>query len=694
MALTILLPAAAAAELPAAYSQASYYSIATTAYSRMLLFYDGVVPAANASRQYGLIDVTGNVVVDFQYDRLESTGGGYFIATKGDQMGVIDTSGNVVRPLSNCRIQMRNQIIAIADENGDYTYLTAELQPSTQEAYYGSSNSRVTIEGYNWVEQTEDGYYLAHGGSGTALLDANQQVVIPAGAYDSIHARCVTGGKTYYEASSGTQTCILDNTGTVIVPMGDYSYIGGVNSNGLVAASTVTRNDDGSISGFSSILYNLSGQEVTRWTDREVTTETYFRDLAFTLDGENYGTMDQNGNVLVPNQFSLLTTAGDLSKVVVGVDNPANEWSYLYGMYSADGAEIAAPIYSEFRILGGDYFRVSDGAHYGILNGSGSITVPLEYQALRVYTRDFIEAVNDQDGSKVITADNREVIPQSLDNLYVYNDQLTYSYHEYHYNTLTLSEDGYEGQVLPFRVRTGSGYETYYVDSKTGESLGSLPVLASNITSDGRFVYQDGASGLYGFGQLTSGSFPNPYAPASGAGSGAPSSGAPSSGTPSSGAPSSQGQTAYATSYSILVDGQAVAFDAYALRDAGGNDTNYLKLRDVAYVLNGSEAQFNVCWDAAASAITIQTRTAYSTPNGSEMSTPFTGDQSYTANQSTVLVDGAETALEAITLTDASGSGYTYFKIRDLGQALGFDVTWDSAAGAIVIDTTRPYSGR
>ena len=225
--------------------------------------------------------MTGNVVVDFQYDRLESTGGGYFIATKGDQMGVIDTSGNVVRPLSNCHIQMRNQIIAIADENGDYTYLTAELQPSTQEAYYGSSNSRVTIEGYNWVEQTEDGYYLAHGGSGTALLDANQQVVIPAGAYDSIHARCVTGGKTYYEASSGTQTCILDNTGTVIVPMGDYSYIGGVNSNGLVAASTVTRNDDGSISGFSSILYNLSGQEVTRWTDREVTTETYFPGLGF-----------------------------------------------------------------------------------------------------------------------------------------------------------------------------------------------------------------------------------------------------------------------------------------------------------------------------------------------------------------------------------------------------------------------------
>ena len=686
MVLSVFLPSASAAELPATYSQASYYSIATTAYSRMLLFYDGVVPAANESRQYGLIDVTGKVVVDFQYDRLESTGGGYFIATKGNQMGIIDTSGTAVRPLTNCTIQMRNQIIAIADENWNYTYLTADLQPSSENAYYGSTGTSVSLPGYNWVDQTEDGYYLAYGENGTALLDPNQQVVVPAGTYDSIYTRCVTDGKTYYQASKGTQTCILDNTGKVVVPLGEYSYLGGVNASGLVSASVTTRNADGTVSGYSSKLYDLSGQEVSSWTDREVTTETYFRDLAFTLDGENYGTMDQNGNVLVPNQFSVLTTAGDTSKVVVGMDDPASDWSYLYGLYSADGAEIAAPIYQEFRILGDDYFRVYDGAHYGILNGSGSFTVPLEYKELRVYTRDFIEAVNDQDGSKMITADGREVIPQSLENIYVYDDQYTYSYHEYDYNTLTVSEDGYEGQVLPFRVKTSSGYETYYVDSKTGESLGSLPVVASNITSDGMFVYRDTTSGLYGFGQLTAGSFGNSYAPDSGKGSAVPTPGDPNgSETPA--------QVAYATSYSILVDGEEVAFDAYALRDADGNDTNYLKLRDVAHVLNGSLAQFNVGWDAEAGAITIQTRTDYTTPNGSEMSTPFTGDQAYTTNQAVVLVDGVETALEAITLTDSSGNGYTYFKVRDLGQALGFDVTWDSAAGAIVIDTTRPYSG-
>lgn len=150
-------------------------------------------------------------------------------------------------------------------------------------------------------------------------------------------------------------------------------------------------------------------------------------------------------------------------------------------------------------------------------------------------------------------------------------------------------------------------------------------------------------------------------------------------------------KTAYATSYSILVDGKSVAFDAYALKDANGNDTNYLKLRDVAHVLDGSKAQFNVGWDGSANAISITTGTAYASPNGSEMSTPFSGNQSYTQNQAAVLVDGAQTGLEAITITDAGGNGYTYFKLRDLGAALGFNVIWDAAAGAIVIDTTQPY---
>lgn len=141
--------------------------------------------------------------------------------------------------------------------------------------------------------------------------------------------------------------------------------------------------------------------------------------------------------------------------------------------------------------------------------------------------------------------------------------------------------------------------------------------------------------------------------------------------------------TAVPTSYPVILDGQQVAFDVYAMKDADGNDTNYFKLRDVAFKLNGTPAQFNVGWDGS---VTITTGVAYEA-NGSEMSAPFSGPQSVSDVKTTTLVNGIETALETITLTDAGGSGYTYYKLRDLGAACGFVVDWDAAAGAIVINT-------
>ena len=51
--------------------------------------------------------------------------------------------------------------------------------------------------------------------------------------------------------------------------------------------------------------------------------------------------------------------------------------------------------------------------------------------------------------------------------------------------------------------------------------------------------------------------------------------------------------TATPTSSTVLVDGQAISFDAYNIE---GN--NYFKLRDLAYVLSGTDKQFEVSWDS------------------------------------------------------------------------------------------------
>ena len=36
-------------------------------------------------------------------------------------------------------------------------------------------------------------------------------------------------------------------------------------------------------------------------------------------------------------------------------------------------------------------------------------------------------------------------------------------------------------------------------------------------------------------------------------------------------------------------------------------------------------------------------------------------------------------------------NGNNYFKLRDIGMALNFDVSWDSNLKGVVIDTTKGY---
>ena len=141
-----------------------------------------------------------------------------------------------------------------------------------------------------------------------------------------------------------------------------------------------------------------------------------------------------------------------------------------------------------------------------------------------------------------------------------------------------------------------------------------------------------------------------------------------------------EGGTAYASTQAVLVDGSTVTFQAYALKDANGNDTNYVKLRDVAQVLQGTAVQFEVGWNGA---VNIETGKSY-TSNGSEMKTPFSGNRAYSPATAPTNINGAPAALEAIVLLDDDGGAYTYYKLRDLGTALDFRVDWSAEKGIFI----------
>ena len=129
---------------------------------------------------------------------------------------------------------------------------------------------------------------------------------------------------------------------------------------------------------------------------------------------------------------------------------------------------------------------------------------------------------------------------------------------------------------------------------------------------------------------------------------------------------------------SLAVDGRIVACDKYNI-----DGSNYFKLRDLAQLLNGTGSQFDVGWDGDRQLVSITTNHAYTVPNGTEL--VVGDDQSATAMLSaqTIMIDGA--VRTDLTVYNIGGSNF--FKLRELGDALGFAVDYDGATNTAIVES-------
>ena len=135
------------------------------------------------------------------------------------------------------------------------------------------------------------------------------------------------------------------------------------------------------------------------------------------------------------------------------------------------------------------------------------------------------------------------------------------------------------------------------------------------------------------------------------------------------------------TTSKVLVNGAEVSFDAYNI-----NGNNYFKLRDLAYVLNGTQKQFEVTWDGKANAIGLIPGKAY-TAVGAELAAGDGVSKTALACNSAIYING-----KPVTLTAYNINGNNYFKLRDIGTTFNFDVSWDGVNKVISIDTSKGYS--
>jgi YD repeat-containing protein len=126
----------------------------------------------------------------------------------------------------------------------------------------------------------------------------------------------------------------------------------------------------------------------------------------------------------------------------------------------------------------------------------------------------------------------------------------------------------------------------------------------------------------------------------------------------------------------LTCEGKNVECEKYNI-----DGSNYFKLRDIAYLLNGTVSQFSVGWDSEAGVVSIVTGEAYE-PNGGELDLSA-GDQSATAvpSSQTVKINGTErTDLSVYNI-----GGSNFFKLRELGGTLGFFVDYDKETNTAAI---------
>lgn len=137
---------------------------------------------------------------------------------------------------------------------------------------------------------------------------------------------------------------------------------------------------------------------------------------------------------------------------------------------------------------------------------------------------------------------------------------------------------------------------------------------------------------------------------------------------------------AEATIQSVEVLGVPLNFSMYTLYDENGYATNYVKLRDVAWAMQYTSLPFNVDYDGS----TLVTTGVKYVSQGGEMAVmgPVASAKMYTA---ALTVDGVGVQKEAILITPVGAqSGNFYYKLRDLGEAIGFTVGWSESRGVYI----------
>jgi hypothetical protein len=129
----------------------------------------------------------------------------------------------------------------------------------------------------------------------------------------------------------------------------------------------------------------------------------------------------------------------------------------------------------------------------------------------------------------------------------------------------------------------------------------------------------------------------------------------------------------------LAIDGATVACPAAIICGY-----NWLKLRDIAKILVGTDKAFSLSYEAPTKTIILTTGGVYE-PIGDELK-DLPDDISAIASPQKLMIDGVLVDIAAYII-----DGYNYFRLRDLAILLDFSIESSGGNGPVSLDLDSPF---
>ncbi len=134
------------------------------------------------------------------------------------------------------------------------------------------------------------------------------------------------------------------------------------------------------------------------------------------------------------------------------------------------------------------------------------------------------------------------------------------------------------------------------------------------------------------------------------------------------------------TTLAITVNNNPVKLSTYMT-----DSNNFINIRDLAYILNNTNKNFEVTWNDEIQSIEMFSNTTYTTI-GNEMEKSDDIPRIAILSEAEIYIDGEPVILSTYEIDDNN-----YFKLRDIMEIFDVYVGWNAYNNSVILDTSKSY---